>query len=114
VRPGGGRGKAPPYVEGPGHGDGRACGLFNLTFSAKRVPYAAACMAGTAPAPADARAAATAALDAPHASSAQARLLESARMRLRVVSDMPNELLTRAFDMPDAHAASTASTNSSE
>lgn len=88
--------------------------MFNLTCSAKRVPNAARCMAGTAPAPADASAAATAALDAPHARSAQARLLESASMRLRVVSDMPNDSLTSAFDAPDAHAASTASTNASE
>ena len=106
--------KTPAYVEGRGRGDGRACGLFNLTFSAKRVPYAARCIAGTAPTPADARAAATAALEAPHASSAHARLLESATILLRVVSDIPNERLASAFDMPAAHAASTASTNSSE
>lgn len=110
----GGNRKTPAHVEGPSGGDGRACGLFNLTFSAKRVPNSARCMAGTAPTPADASAAATAALDAPHASSARTRLLESATMRLRVDSDMPNDHLTSEFDMPDAHAASTASTNDSE
>jgi len=101
-------------VEGPGCGEGRACGLFNLTFSPKRVPNAAMCIAGTAPTPADASAAATAAREAPHARSAHARLLESASMRLRVDSDMPNDDLTSAFDMPDAQAWSTASTNGSE
>ena len=88
--------------------------MFNLTFSAKRVPKAARCMAGTAPTPADESAAATAAREAPHASSAHARLLESETIRLRVVSDMPNAFLTSAFDMPNAQARSTASTNGSE
>ena len=71
-------------------------------------------MAGTAPTPAAASDAATEALEAPHASSAQARLLESDTILLRVVSDMPNERLISAFDIPEAHAASTASTNASE
>ena len=88
--------------------------MFNLTFSAKRVPKAAACMAATAPAPAEASAAATAALEAPHASSAHAHLLESDTILLRVDSDMPNDSLTSAFDALDAHAASTASTKASE
>ena len=94
---GGGR-QTPAYVEGPGDARAGACALFNLTPSAKRVPKAAACSAGTAPTPTEASAASTAALDAPQASSAQARLLAPASMRLRVVSDMPYARLTSAFD----------------
>ena len=94
-------------------GGGR-CGLINLTFSAKRVPKADMCIAGTAPTPAEASAAATEARDAPHASRAHTRLLESDTILLRVVSDIPNELLTSLFDIPDAHAASTARTSCSE
>ena len=90
--------QTPAYVEGPGDARAGACALFNLTPSAKRVPKAAACSAGTAPTPTEASAASTAALDAPQASSAQARLLAPASMRLRVVSDMPYARLTSAFD----------------
>ena len=61
--------QTPAYVEGPGGDRGGAAALFNLTRSAKRVPKAAACSAGTAPRPAEASAASTAALEAPQASS---------------------------------------------
>lgn len=62
------------------------------------------CSAGTAPMPAEASAASTAALVAPQASSAQARLLAPDRSLLLVVSEIPKDRLTSAFDEPDAHA----------
>lgn len=89
-------------------------GLINLTFSANLVEKDAWCSAGSASRPAAASAASTAAREAPHARSAHARLRDDDTMRRLVVSGIPNSSLTREFDMPEAHAARTATANASE
>lgn len=77
---------------------GAGCTLRNLTFSARRVPSDAMCMAGTAPIPAARKAASTAGRLAPQASSAQILLRVFDNMRLLVDSEMPNIALTWEFE----------------